>query len=233
MSENIKTIYDKFSSFTAFMRSMIGDQAIHLNAGLQQLSLQLGTQITPEQRIEFEENIRRSRYLMREIIDFLDVYNAVFRQLREPNNEGWEKVNVYDAIGHASEDAKRFVGDFSEWVVVNTNEKNIVIHSQFSLIRHSISAILVCIRLRSSSSKPIFINISQTEIDVTLKLSEYVLSSEDHMDFIDQQAYNICLEMIALILPVLNGTFDWRTGPILLDDDEITVLLLKNASGSD
>ena len=149
--------------------------------------------------------------------------------LYQPERTDWEEVNVYSAIEHAIERAQLFVGDFSQFVIVDTSAQDeVFVYSIYSLIRLSITSLIVWARLLALS-KNILIKVTQTDTEITLKVSGYdPLSSQ--MDFIDEQACSMCKEVVELIVSILGGSLNWETKQVIPNEDELVIRLSKKST---
>lgn len=226
MLHNSQEIYDKLSRFLALTTSIKGDQAIHLNSGIQSLFLQLADNITLEQKVQFEKNIKRSHFLAREIIGYWEVYDVMLTLLCQPTQVDLEEVDIYTVISHAIEDTKRYVGNYSEFVAVTATENEISIQSLYSLLRHAISSLLVYAYFLAPSNQ-IFISVTQTEVEITLKVSGHNPSSSQ-TDIINEGICHLSIERAALIISGLGGSFNWEKDKVI--PGELIIRLLKKSA---
>ncbi len=220
MSLNSEFIYTRLSRFLALASSIMGDQAGHLMNDVLLLSLELADKITPDQEKRFRDTMTIVRFLRMEIIDYWVVYDIVLKLLCQPSQVVWDEVNVYSEIQRAIEHTKWFERDLSKLVTVDVTDE-VFAYSVGSLLIQAISHLLIWVHLLAPSS-PILIGLTQTETEITLRLSGQGLSSSQ-IDFIEEEACYIFRGVAELIVSVLGGSFSWQTDEIIPSEDELTV----------
>ena len=222
MPPNSEFIYVQLGRFLALASRVMGDQAGHLMNGVRLLSLELADKITPDQEKRFRDIMTIARFLRTEVIDHWVVYDIVLDLLFQPTQVIWDEVNMYSEIQRAIEHTKWFRGDLSELVTVETTDKEVFARSTGPLLTQAISCLLIWVHLLAPSS-PILIGLTKTETEITLKLSGRGLSSQ--IDFIEEEACSILRGLAELIVSVLGGSFSWKTGQIIPDEDELMIHL--------
>jgi hypothetical protein len=226
MSQTPEEIYRKLNRFFAYSTKEMVDQAARLGSSLTILSNELENNLETAQKERFEESIKRTRFLLNEIIGYGGVYKTILNLIVNPMQMELEKFEVCGAIDHAIEHAQRFVGDFSGWVTTNKDEKEIAISSLYSLWVSVISSQLVYTYLMAPSSH-IFIEVAQTEADVILKVSGYQLPFKE-VKYVDEQAGSLSLEVATLCISVLGGSQNWQVNGNI--PNELVVRLPKQSS---
>lgn len=230
MQPNAASVYARLREFHALAASIMGDQATHINSKTQSLSFGLADNLTSEQQKQFMDIVTVSHFLRGEIISYRTTHDVILRFLYRPTEVNWDEINAYSVAQQAVEDVKMFFGeDVQQLVTIEATDNEILVSSVTSLLHSAISHLIIWAHLLAIPNQ-ILVMLTQSETEVTLKLLGSNLAS-NQLDFFEKEACLVFQGLIELIVTVLGGSFSWKTGQVIPDEDELVIHLPKRTPG--